>query len=104
MLRMLFNGGWYFKKGEEIPTKLIKEEYERVDVPHTYNALDGQDGGDNYYRGYATYVKEFIYENDEEYPASQVVESHFANLPLGSRFLILYTRERGISEGERPRG
>ena len=70
MLRMLFNGGWYFKKGEEIPTELIKEEYERVDVPHTYNALDGQDGGDNYYRGYATYVKEFIYENDEEYPLS----------------------------------
>ena len=70
MLRMLFNGGWYFKKGEQIPTELIKEEYERVDVPHTYNALDGQDGGDNYYRGYAIYVKQFYYEDDEDYPIS----------------------------------
>ena len=28
-----------------------------VDIPHTWNALDGQDGGDDYWRGTCTYEK-----------------------------------------------
>ena len=30
-----------------------------VDLPHTWNAQDGQDGGNNYYRGTCTYEKAF---------------------------------------------
>ena len=30
-----------------------------VDVPHTWNAIDGQDGGNDYYRGIGTYEKIF---------------------------------------------
>ncbi len=30
-----------------------------VDIPHTWNALDGQDGGDDYRRGTCTYCKDF---------------------------------------------
>ena len=30
-----------------------------VDLPHTWNALDGQDGGDDYYRGTCTYETAF---------------------------------------------
>ena len=30
-----------------------------VDIPHTWNALDGQDGGDDYWRGTCTYEKNF---------------------------------------------
>lgn len=30
-----------------------------VDVPHTWNAIDGQDGGNDYYRGTGTYEKTF---------------------------------------------
>ena len=30
----------------------------RLDLPHTWNALDGQDGGDDYKRGTCTYEKE----------------------------------------------
>ena len=33
------------------------EEKKLLDLPHTWNALDGQDGGDNYYRGTCTYEK-----------------------------------------------
>ena len=33
------------------------ETFAPVALPHTWNALDGQDGGDNYYRGTCTYVK-----------------------------------------------
>ena len=30
-----------------------------VDIPHTWNALDGQDGGNDYWRGTCTYEKNF---------------------------------------------
>lgn len=53
------NQNWYFKKGDTVPETLIKEEYELLNVPHTYNGIDGQDGGADYYRGKAVYVKEF---------------------------------------------
>ncbi len=32
---------------------------EAVDVPHTWNYADGQDGGDDYWRGTCTYTKHF---------------------------------------------
>ena len=32
---------------------------ETVSIPHTWNALDGQDGGDDYFRGSCRYEKEF---------------------------------------------
>lgn len=32
---------------------------ERVDLPHTWNAIDGQDGGNDYYRGTCIYEKAF---------------------------------------------
>ena len=30
-----------------------------VNIPHTWNALDGQDGGNDYYRGTCRYQKTF---------------------------------------------
>lgn len=32
---------------------------ETVDVPHTWNNVDGQDGGNDYWRGTCTYQKRF---------------------------------------------
>ena len=47
-----FNADWHFNKpGEAIVT---------VTLPHTWNAVDGQDGGNDYWRGTATYSKNFI--------------------------------------------
>ena len=31
-----------------------------VDLPHTWNAVDGQDGGNDYYRGLCCYEKDFL--------------------------------------------
>lgn len=31
-----------------------------IDLPHTWNATDGQDGGNDYYRGTCTYEKSFV--------------------------------------------
>ena len=50
--------GWLFKKTEEIPNVLPADEsWDRINLPHTYNAFDGQDGGNDYYKGKAVYVK-----------------------------------------------
>lgn len=47
--RILMNTGWKFT--------LAGKETVEVDFPHTWNALDGQDGGNDYFRGKGVYEK-----------------------------------------------
>ena len=55
-----FNEGWLF-----VPDAVIDDAHltatsgEPVTLPHTWNALDGQDGGNDYRRGASTYIKRF---------------------------------------------
>lgn len=44
------NQGWDFSKDNKI--------FESIDLPHTWNGKDGQDGGNDYYRGVCFYKKE----------------------------------------------
>ncbi|MBE6645476.1 MAG: glycoside hydrolase family 2 protein, partial [Ruminococcaceae bacterium] len=55
-----FNGNWSFTKETfaEIP-KAVSESWESVTLPHTWNATDGQDGGNDYHRGTCLYAKSF---------------------------------------------
>lgn len=53
-----FNADWYFSKTSEVPTDL-PQGWEAVTLPHTWNAVDGQDGGNDYWRGTAMYCKQF---------------------------------------------
>ncbi len=54
-----FNAMWAFsKQATEIPTAIDKT-WNFVNLPHTWNALDGQDGGNDYYRGKGYYAKAF---------------------------------------------
>ena len=53
-----WNENWKFVKGE-IDEKSLWEE---IIIPHTWNALDGQDGGNDYYQGIAWYKKSFNIE------------------------------------------
>ena len=53
---MNLNAGWVFNKQSEIPAELCAE-WEKVDLPHSWNAVDGQDGGNDYFRGTACYAK-----------------------------------------------
>ena len=61
------NKGWNFCG----PNK----EWTTVDVPHTWNAIDGQDGGNDYWRGSCQYTKEFDLPQFD--PATQVVYLEF---------------------------
>lgn len=53
-----FNRNWLFSKTAEIPADL-PSGWEEISLPHTWNAVDGQDGGTDYWRGTAVYCKEF---------------------------------------------
>ena len=53
-----FNRNWLFSKTAEIPSDL-PSGWEEISLPHTWNAVDGQDGGNDYWRGTAVYCKEF---------------------------------------------
>lgn len=52
-----FNKDWRFAKTAQIPETL--PAWEAVTLPHTWNAKDGQDGGNDYWRGTACYAKMF---------------------------------------------
>ncbi len=50
------NQGWYFHKNTTVvPTR--PADGELLDLPHTWNAKDGQDGGNDYFRGTCAYCK-----------------------------------------------
>ncbi len=65
-----FNQGWSFFKGG-MDAVIKNEGEELVNLPHSWNATDGQDGGNDYYRGACAYVKKFakseLPENEEYY-------------------------------------
>ena len=51
------NQNWMFYKDTADITAIVSQDAEPVNVPHTWNALDGQDGGNDYFRGSCCYVK-----------------------------------------------
>ena len=51
------NSSWSFTKVNVGFENLHNSELEAVNVPHTWNNLDGQDGGADYYRGTCWYLK-----------------------------------------------
>ncbi len=54
-----FNAKWAFTKSVcDIPAEIPKD-WCFVNLPHTWNAIDGQDGGNDYYRGRCLYAKKF---------------------------------------------
>ena len=51
------NENWVFTKAAvDLPTTL-PTDWEAVTLPHTWNTTDGQDGGNDYYRGRCYYAK-----------------------------------------------
>jgi len=54
-----WNQDWQFAKCETA----ADASWEPVTLPHTWNALDGQDGGGDYYQGIGWYKKEFTIDS-----------------------------------------
>ncbi len=51
------NTGWaFFKDSKEVPATL-PANWEIVNVPHSWNAIDGMDGGADYFRGTCLYAR-----------------------------------------------
>lgn len=56
---------WQFTKDENTMNTLRQQtEFETVSLPHTWNNLDGQDGGMDYYRGVCWYKKEIKFSSN----------------------------------------
>ncbi len=50
------NDNWRFAKASAVPAEL-DSSWEQVSLPHCWNAVDGQDGGNDYFRGTCQYAK-----------------------------------------------
>ncbi len=80
MKKINFNDNWIFQKPDCAP--------EAVTLPHTWNAVDGQDGGNDYWRGTATYTKFF------KKPSMQPTERVF--LEFGAAAMIADVTLNGV--------
>ncbi len=63
------NRKWAFRKNIDTPPESVDKSWCFVNLPHSYNAIDGQDGGNDYFRGKACYIKELI--KSEDLPVSE---------------------------------
>ena len=55
---MNFNTKWAFSKEASSIPESMPERWYWVNLPHCWNDIDGQDGGNDYFRGTAYYAKE----------------------------------------------
>ena len=53
-----FNRKWAFTKNADAVPETMPTRWDFVNIPHSWNAIDGQDGDNDYYRGTCYYAKE----------------------------------------------
>ena len=73
----LLNNDWLFRYHDGTESQ--------VDVPHTWNNIDGQDGGNDYYRGACTYEKIF---NSPEHSLDERVYIEFNGVNASARVIL----------------
>lgn len=56
---MNFNKKWAFTKMADAVPETMPTRWDIVNLPHSWNAIDGQDGDNDFYRGTCYYAKEF---------------------------------------------
>ena len=83
-MRQVYNWNykWAFtKEGTQVP-KNIDKNWNWVNLPHTWNNIDGQDGGNDYYRGTCYYAKKF----------------HKSELPKGEQYYLEFQGANASSD------
>ena len=84
------NNHWYFTKTLVFPQKVNPSQMEAINIPHTWNNVDGSDGGGDYYRGECIYYKNLgkLSEGKEVYlefnGANQALTAFVNNHLVGS--------------------
>lgn len=71
-LMLQINEDWFFFKDHPENLKDVPIDAKTVCLPHTWNGIDGQDGGNDYFRGTCCYAKKI----------------HRAQLPVGERYFL----------------
>lgn len=85
------NENWRFiQKDAGLPDRLPKE-WELVDLPHTWNAVDGHDGNGSYDRGCYWYAREF--ETPEQPLSGGRV---FVDIPAAGQQATVYVNGKGV--------
>lgn len=72
------NNKWMFIQKNVELNELLKQKAKKVNIPHTWNNLDGQDGGSDYYRGTCWYYKKLGKISLEEFE-QLYIEFHGVN-------------------------
>ena len=93
------NASWQFTKDAitvaEGYSVLTQGNWEALDLPHTWNGKDGQDGGNDYHRGTCYYVKNMKREEFGSEPITYI-EFNGAN---SSAWLYVNGKEAGHHDG-----
>jgi len=55
-----FNRKWAFTKMADAVPEVMPTKWDIVNLPHSWNAIDGQDGDNDFYRGTCYYAKQFM--------------------------------------------
>lgn len=70
----LINDGWYFVKKADSANEAVNAGGTEITLPHTWNNDDGQDGGNDYYRGTCWYTRTL---KQSEFPNGENVYLEF---------------------------
>ena len=99
MATKTINASWQFTKDAitvaEGYSVLTQGNWEALDLPHTWNGKDGQDGGNDYHRGTCYYVKNMKREEFGSEPITYI-EFNGAN---SSAWLYVNGKEAGHPDG-----
>ncbi len=88
-IKINLNSDWGFTKDSGTIQDIGSMKFSKVTIPHTWNGIDGQNGGDNYYRGLCWYTKNFtvnVKPNKNYYIEFEAVNS-VANVYLNGKCL-----------------
>ncbi len=87
---LLINDGWLFRDYDG--------DTASISIPHTWNNLDGQDGGNDYWRGTCTYEKTFA---APDFSADECVYLDFAGVNASAKVIlndqVVMTHDGGYS-------
>lgn len=80
------NNQWQFiKSSPALAHSIHQNNWKSVNLPHTWNAKDGQDGGGDYYRGTGTYKR--IFTLDEKF-INKKIYLHFDGATTSAKVYI----------------